>query len=409
MAPSTYVIVGGGLAAVAAADTLRRRDKEGRIVIISAEAHPPYDRVPLSKDYLLGNIERDHIFLRRARFYERGKIELILNQAVTAFDPAAHQLTLADGSNMAYDKLLLATGGRPRRLPIPGDDLNNIFYLRNLEDTEAIQQALNNAQRAVVVGGGFIGCELATAFTKLGLSTTVVELTPAVLSLVLDAETSGFIESYLRQIGVTVLTDTAAAHFDGNDGCVQAVVTAAGDRIEADIVAVGVGILPNIELASEAGLTVDNGVVVNEYLEAAEDVYAAGDIARYYSPTLERQLRVEHYDVAMQHGRVAAANMTGERQAYTELPYFFSTMGDINLNVIGDMSRREQSVRRGELGLDPGFAQFYFADQRLQAILSVNRNGTLLQTAREHIQQRQLVTNPGAVVDEIIASAEANS
>jgi 3-phenylpropionate/trans-cinnamate dioxygenase ferredoxin reductase subunit len=314
-------------------------------------------------------------------------------------------VTLADGSQMLYDKLLLATGGRPRRLPIPGDVLGGIFYLRNLEDTEAIRHALEGARRAVVVGGGFIGCELATAFTKLGLHTTVVELTPAVLSLVLDAETSGFIESYLQQQGVTVRTDTAAARFEGANGHVQAVVTAAGERIEADIIAVGVGIIPNTELASEAGLTVDNGVVVNEYLEAAEDVYAAGDIARYYSPTLDRQLRVEHYDVAMQHGRIAGANMTGARQAYTELPYFFSTMGEINLNVIGDMGRREYSVRRGDLSLEPGFLQFYFADGLLQAILSINRNGALLQAARERIQQRQPVGDPEALVDDIIASA----
>jgi NADPH-dependent 2,4-dienoyl-CoA reductase/sulfur reductase-like enzyme len=373
--------------------------------MISAESHAPYDRVPLSKDYLLGTIERDDVFLRRPRFYERGNIEMIPNQPVSAVEPQAYHVTLADGSQMAYDKLLLATGGRPRRLPIPGDDLDGIFYLRNLEDTEAIRQALEGARRAVVVGGGFIGCELATAFTKLGLHTTVVELTPAVLSLVLDAETSGFIESYLQQQGITVLTDTAAARFEGGDGRVQAVVTAAGERLEADIIAVGVGIIPNTELAAEAGLMVDNGVVVNEYLKAAEDVYAAGDIARYYSPTLDRQLRVEHYDVAMQHGRTAGANMTGAHQAYTELPYFFSTMGEINLNVIGDMGRREHSVRRGDLSLEPGFLQFYFAGGFLEAMLSVNRNGALLQAARERIQQRQPVDDPEALIDEIIASA----
>jgi 3-phenylpropionate/trans-cinnamate dioxygenase ferredoxin reductase subunit len=218
MEQTTYVIVGGGLAAVAAADAIRRRDKTGRIVILSAESHAPYDRVPLSKDYLLGNIERDDVFLRRPRFYERGNIELRPNQPVNSLDLQAHHVTLADGSQMLYDKLLLATGGRPRRLPIPVDDLGGIFYLRNLEDTEAIRHALEGARRAVVVGGGFIGCELATAFTKLGLHTTVVELTPAVLSLVLDAETSGFIESYLQQQGVTVRTDTAAARFEGANG-----------------------------------------------------------------------------------------------------------------------------------------------------------------------------------------------
>jgi 3-phenylpropionate/trans-cinnamate dioxygenase ferredoxin reductase subunit len=280
MEHASYVIVGGGLAAVAAADAIRRRDKEGRIVVISNEPHAPYDRVPLSKDYLLGNMERDDIFLRRARFYERGKIELMLGQPVTALELDHHRVVLASGDHVSFDKLLLATGGRPRRLPIPGDDLQGVFYLRNVEDTDAIRKAVEGAKRAVVVGGGFIGCELACAFTKFGLHTTVVELTPAVLSLAIDTETSQFIESYLRQQGVAVLTEVGAARFEGEDGKLTSVVTHTDERIEADIVAVGIGIIPNTELAAEAGLAVDNGVVVNEYLEAAEDVYIAGDIAR---------------------------------------------------------------------------------------------------------------------------------
>ncbi|MEE9146520.1 MAG: FAD-dependent oxidoreductase [Candidatus Tectomicrobia bacterium] len=400
MEHTSYVIIGGGLAAVAAADALRRRDKTGRLMLIAAEPHPPYDRVPLSKEYLLGEMERDQVFLRRPRFYERNKVELILNQAATALDLNTRQVTLANGTQIAFDKLLLATGGRPRRLPIPGDDLDGIYYLRNLEDTEAIQQAVQGARRAVVVGGGFIGCELATAFAKLGLTTTVVELTPAVLSLVIDPETSEFVQSYLRQQGVTVLTNTGAARFIGEQGRVKAVATNTGEELAADFVAVGVGIAPNTELAAAAGLSVDNGVVVNEYLEAADGVFAAGDMANYYSPVLGHRLRVEHYDVALQHGRVAGANMTGERQAYTELPYFFSFMGEIQLNVIGDMSRRERWVRRGDLCLDPGFVQFYFADGLLQAMLSVNRNGTLLQAARERIAQRRPVADPAAFADE---------
>ena len=400
MEHTSYVIIGGGLAAVAAADALRRRDKTGRLMLIAAEPHPPYDRVPLSKEYLLGEMERDQVFLRRPRFYERNKVELILNQAATALDLNTRQVTLANGTQIAFDKLLLATGGRPRRLPIPGDDLDGIYYLRNLEDTEAIQQAVQGARRAVVVGGGFIGCELATAFAKLGLTTTVVELTPAVLSLVIDPETSEFVQSYLRQQGVTVLTNTGAARFIGEQGRVKAVATNTGEELAADFVAVGVGIAPNTELAAAAGLSVDNGVVVNEYLEAADGVFAAGDMANYYSPILGHRLRVEHYDVALQHGRVAGANMTGERQAYTELPYFFSFMGEIQLNVIGDMSRRERWVRRGDLCLDPGFVQFYFADGLLQAMLSVNRNGTLLQAARERIAQRRPVADPAAFADE---------
>ena len=395
-----YVIIGGGLAGVAAADTIRRRDKTGRLMLICAEPHPPYDRVPLSKGYLLGDIERDQVFLRPERFYERNKVELVLGQAVTALDLTTRQITLADGRQIAFEKLLLATGGRPRRLPIPGADLEGIYYLRNLEDSDAIRAALQGARRAVVIGGGFIGCEVATGLAQLGLATTVVELTPGVLSLVLDPETSGFIESFLRQQGITVLTHTAAAHFVGEQGRVRAVVTNTGAELEADLVAVGVGIAPNTELAAAAGLSVDNGVLVNEYLEAAPGVYAAGDIARYYSPPLGRQLRVEHYDVALQHGRIAGANMTGGQLSYTELPYFFSHMGPLHIDVIGDMSRRQQSVRRGALRLEPGFTQFYFADDLLQAVLCINGDPALFQAARERVAERRPVTDPAAFADE---------
>ncbi|MBM3224296.1 MAG: hypothetical protein FJZ47_10885, partial [Candidatus Tectomicrobia bacterium] len=178
-----YVIIGGGLAGVAAADAIRRRDKTGQLMLICAEAHPPYDRVPLSKGYLLGETERDQIFLRPPRFYERNKVELVLGQAATALDVHARQVTLADGRQIGFEKLLLATGGRPRRLPLPGADLAGIHYLRNLEDSDAIRAALSSARRAVVIGGGFIGCEVATGLAQLGLATTVVELTPGVLSL----------------------------------------------------------------------------------------------------------------------------------------------------------------------------------------------------------------------------------
>jgi 3-phenylpropionate/trans-cinnamate dioxygenase ferredoxin reductase subunit len=394
-----YVIIGGGLAATAAIDAIRRRDKTSRLMLISDEPHLPYDRVPLSKDYLLGKVDREQVFLRPSRFFERHKVELVLQQAATALDLQARQVTLQDGRQVGFDRLLLATGGRPRLLPLAGADLAGIFYLRRLEDAEALQQAMATARQAVVIGGGFIGCEVATGFAQRGLETTMVELTSAPLSLVLDAETSDFIALYLRQQGITVLTDTAATQFIGQQGRVSAVMTNTGREIPADLVTVGVGIAPNTELAAAAGLTVDNGVVVNEYLEAAPGVYAAGDIARYYSPPLAHHLRVEHYDVALQHGRTAGANMAGAQQAYTELPYFFSHMGPLHIDVIGDMSRRERSVRRGDLRLQPGFSQFYFAAGLLQAVLCINGEAALLQAARERILQRRPVAQPELFAD----------
>ena len=395
-----YVIVGGGLAATAAIDAIRRRDKTGRLVLIGAEPHLPYDRVPLSKDYLLGRMEREHVFLRPPRFYERHRVERILGQSATVLDPNRNTITLDDGRQIPFQKLLMATGGRPRRLPVPGADLDGISYLRTLEDSDALRAGMAEARRAVVVGGGFIGCEVATAFAQSGLQTTLIEVTPAPLSLVLDTETSAFVTTFLSQQGVTLRTDTAAVRFVGKSGRIQRVVTGAGEEIEADVAVIGVGIAPNTELAAAAGLTVDNGVVVNEYLEATEDIYAAGDMACYYSPTLGRHLRVEHYDVALQHGRTAGANMAGARVTYTELPYFFSHMGALHIDVIGDMSSRQRCVRRGPLSLEPGFTQFYFADGLLQAALFVNGKPELLQAARERIAQRRPVVDPATFADE---------
>ncbi len=395
-----YVIIGGGLAATAAIDAIRRRDKTGRLILIGAEPHLPYDRVPLSKDYLLGRMEREHVFLRPPRFYERHRVEQFLGQSATAVDVRTRTITLNDGSEVGFERLLLATGGRPRRLSIPGADLDGVSYLRTLEDSDTLRAAMVNARQAVVVGGGFIGCEVATAFAQSGLQTALLEVTPAPLGLVLDAETSAFMTAFLSQQGVTLRTGTAAAQFVGVQGRVERVVTGNDEEIAADVVVIGVGIAPNTELAAAAGLSVDNGVVVNEYLEAADVVYAAGDVARYYSPILGRHLRVEHYDVALQHGRTAGANMAGARLAYTELPYFFSHMGALRIDVIGDMSVRQQCVRRGPLSLEPGFVQFCFADGFLQAALFINGKPELLQTARERIAQRRPVTDPAAFADE---------
>ncbi|MGE3535993.1 MAG: NAD(P)/FAD-dependent oxidoreductase [Candidatus Tectimicrobiota bacterium] len=399
-----YVIIGGGLASVAAADAIRRRDKTGRLVLLSNETQAPYDRVPLSKGYLLGEVEPAQIFLRPARFYERNKVELRLGQAATGLDVAARTVTLADGQRLGFEKLLLATGGRPRRLSLPGAELAGIHYLRDLPDSDGIRQGLPGARKAVVIGGGFIGCELATGLAQLGLEVTVVELTPGLLSLVLDPETSGFMETFLRQQGVTVLTSTAAARFLGAQGRVTGVATNTGLELPADLVLVGVGIIPNTEIAAAAGLPVDNGVIVNEYLEAAPGIYAAGDIARFYSPTLGHQLRVEHYDVALQHGRVAGANMSGEQRAYTELPYFFSHMAGVHIDVVGELSRRQHTVRRGALQAEPGFSQFYFAEGLLQAVLCINGDTAILQAAREHIAERRPVSDPEACADALQAA-----
>ncbi|MBI3286759.1 MAG: FAD-dependent oxidoreductase [Chloroflexi bacterium] len=398
-----YLIIGGGLAGGSAAESIRQRDATGRLALVSAEPHLPYDRVPLSKTYLMGRMKRERLFLKKPEFYEEQKVELMTERRVDAIDIHSRTVRLDDGRELGFEKLLLATGGRPRRLSLPGSELAGIYYLRTIEDCEAIREAMGRSGRAVVIGGGFIGCEVAAAFAAQGLETTLLELGPYLLNMALDEETGRWIGDYFTQQGVRVMLDAAAARFLGEAGQVRAVETRDGQRIECDFVAVGIGIALNTELAQRSGLKIDNGVIVDKHLETEiPGLYAAGDIARFYSPPFGRHLRVEHYDVAVKHGQVAGANMAEERLAFEELPYFFSYQFKLNINVFGDMSHWDQMVRRGRLSVDPGFLQFYFEGHRLNAVLSVNRKAAELQAAQRLIAARRPGEQPALLADESI-------
>ncbi len=376
MERAKYVIVGGGLAGFNAIPAIRERDPEGGIVLLTDEKERPYDRVPLSKRYLQGALSRDGVFLRPAEFFEEHRVELRTGHRVTALDAKAKVLTMEDGTQLGYDKLLLATGGWPRRLPLPGADLAGIHYLRTLADSDALKEAMGQAKRLVVVGGGFIGCEVAAAGVMKGLDATVVEVGPYLLNLAFDEPTGRWVMDYLSSKGMHVRCGERAMKFLGEGGRVTGVETSTGAVIPADLVVVGVGLIPNTELAKAAGLTVDNGIVVNEHLEASvPDVYAAGDVARFYSPVFERHLRVEHYDVAVRHGKVAGANMAGASVSFAELPYFFSDMFELRIHVHGTLSVHDRILVRGERKLTDqgGFVQFYMKGPRIMAYLGVNR------------------------------------
>lgn len=399
-----YLIIGGGLAGGSAAEAIRQFDSTGRLALVSAEPHLPYDRVPLSKTYLMGRMKRERLFLKKPEFYEEQRIEMIRERRVEALDVNSRTVRLDDGREFAFERLLLATGGRPRRLStLPGSELGGIYHLRTIEDCEAIREAMASSRRALVIGGGFIGCEVAAAFAAQGLETTLLELGPYLLNMALDEETGRWIGDYFTQQGVRVMLDAAAARFLGEAGQVRMVETRDGQRIECDFVAVGVGIALNTELAQRAGLKIDNGVIVDEHLETEiPGLYAAGDIARFYSPVFGRHLRVEHYDVAVKHGERAGANMAGEPKAFDELPYFFSYQFKLNINVLGDMSRWDRVVRRGPLSLDPGFLQFYLERNRLNAVLSVNRKPAELQAAQKLITAQGSWEHPSLLADESI-------
>ena len=392
MDAAKYVIVGGGLAGFNAIPAIRERDADGRIVLVTDEKERPYDRVPLSKRYLQGALSRDGVFLRPQEFYEENRVELCTGRKATKLDVNAKALSLDDGRELHYEKLLLATGGQPRRLTLPGADLRGIHYLRTLEDSDALKEAMAAAKRLVVVGGGFIGCEVAAAGVLKGLDTTVVEVGPYLLNLAFDEPTGRWVMDYLAAKGMRVRCGKRAAKFLGEGGRVTGVETSDGEIVPADLVVVGVGLIPNADLAKAAGLRVDTGIVVNERLEAsAPDVYAAGDVARFYSPAFERHLRVEHYDVAVRHGKVAGANMAGADIAFAEPPYFFSDMFELRIHVHGTLADHDRILLRGERKLTDrgGFIQFYMKGPRIMAYLGVNRKLKEERAAQKLIASRR--------------------
>lgn len=376
MESAKYVIVGGGLAGFNAIPPIRERDPEGRIVLITDETERPYDRVPLSKRYLQGALSRDGVFLRPEEFFEETRVELLTGRRATALDAQARTLSLDDGRQLRFEKLLLATGGHPRKLALPGADLAGIHYLRTLEDSDVLKEAMSHANRLAVVGGGFIGCEVAAAGVLKGLHSTVIEVGPYLLNMAFDEPTGHWVMDYLRAKGMNVRCGERATKFLGDQGRVTGVETSSGHVVPADLVVVGVGLIPDLDLAKSAGLAVDNGIVVNERLESSvPGVYAAGDVARFYTPTYERHLRVEHYDVAVRHGKVAGANMAGAELVFTDLPYFFSDMFELRIHVHGTLTDHDRIVLRGERKLTEqgGFIQFYLKEARIMAYLGVNR------------------------------------
>lgn len=385
MEEAEYLLIGGGLAGGHAASAIREHDRDGRIALIANENHIPYDRVPLSKAYLTGRTRLENLFFRKREFYEQNKIHLLTNRTAAAVDRKNRLVALDDGTEIRYGRLLIATGGRVRKIALPGSELNRVYYLRTIEDCEAIKAEMSGSRRAVVIGGGFIGCELAAAFSSNGLDTTIVEVAPTLLSVALDSETAGWIGDCFTKKGVKVLTNTSAVQITGAAGKVTGVETTSGS-IQADFVAVGVGIVPNTELAERAGLKTDRGVIVDEFLETEErGIFAAGDVARFYSPLFRHHIRLEHYDVAVKHGKTAGANMAGERRSFSDLPYFFSFMFEMSINVYGDMAAREETIRRGSMNSGKGFFQFYLAGDRVVAFLSMNRGREEINLAKKLI------------------------
>jgi len=368
----TFAIVGAGLAAGRAVQELRESGFDGHIVLYGAEAHLPYERPPLSKGYLMGNDDFESAVVQPLEWYRRHDVDLRLGTTVTTIDPAARTVT-AGGSPQQYDKLLLTTGARPRHLAMADDSSAPVTYLRTVEDSDRIKSLLRLGGRLVIVGGGWIGLEGAAAARTAGAYVTVLGALDLPLVRVLGPEVAGIFASLHRAQGVDLRVRTEVASIEGVRGGAT-VGLADGASLEADLVLVGIGVLPEIALGVAAGPHTDNGIVVDEQLRTSQpDIYAAGDLANAYHPLLGRHLRVEHWDNAIGQGMVAAQNMLGKSVAHDRLPYFFSDQYELGMEYLGNVGPDgyDQVVIRGNP--DEGiFTAFWLRGGRVLAGMHAN-------------------------------------
>jgi 3-phenylpropionate/trans-cinnamate dioxygenase ferredoxin reductase subunit len=369
------VIVGGGGAGDAAAFGLRENGFDGEIVILSADADRPYERPYLSKEYLRGEIELPKVYLQEQDAYSKNKIELRLDQRVTGGTLAGRRLTLAGGTEVGFDTVILATGGTPRWLPsVP--HAGNVFTLRSLRDSQAIREALGVSDRLLLVGAGFIGAEVGASARSQGKDVLMVEAAPVPLARALGEEVGRVYASIHASKGVTVRTATTILEWHRTGDRVVGVTLSDGSREEVDVVLLGVGIDPNLELPLALGLPTEaGGVVVDAGLKATDGVYCAGDIAFHMHPVLGRALRVEHWEVARGQGRAIAGSIAHEPGPYSTLPYFWSDQYDVSLEYRGNASGTDQLVWRGDRDA-LRFSVFYLREGLIEAVLSVNDAGT---------------------------------
>ena len=368
----TCIIVGAGHAAVSLATSLRQEQWEGRIVIIGAEASLPYHRPPLSKAYLAGEKTLEEIQLRPAAVFEKAGIELLLSTRVEAIDREHKQVSLSDGQSLSYDKLALTTGSRVRRIALPGVDLDGVCYLRQAVDADRIRSRIKPGNRAVVVGGGYIGLETAAVLTQLGMQVTVIEMLDRILQRITSPEVSAFYTRVHRSQGVNIVCGTGVQAFQG-DTAVREVICDNGTSYPADLVIIGVGIVPNQELAASAGLEVKDGIVVDEYTRTSDpDIVAAGDCTWHYNRLYDRWLRLESVQNATDQSRCAAATLCGNDKPYDTLPWFWSDQFDIKLQIAGLTQGYTDIVFRGDRDHGRSFSAFYFRDDRVIAVDAVN-------------------------------------
>ncbi|RVU85963.1 ferredoxin-NAD reductase [Leucothrix sargassi] len=367
----SVVIIGASHAAVEAISTLRKKGWDGRIVLVGDEAVLPYHRPPLSKAYLNGEMDAEKLLLRSEAFYQDSDVTLMLGRRAESIDREANTITLDGGELLSYDKLIIATGTRARLLPITGSDLPSVFYLRTQADSEAIKANLSAGKKVLLIGAGYIGLEIAASAIKSECEVTLVEREARVLARVTSPEVSEFYQRYHTEKGVDIRLNAGVEKMEAQ-GDAYLTTLSDGSTVEFDIVVVGIGVLPNVELAEQAGLACDNGIVVNEFAATADaDIYAVGDCSKYRSLIYDRDIRLESIPNANGQARTAAAAICGDEVPYNEVPWFWSDQYDIKLQTAGLFDGYDQAVVRGDIS-ENKFSVFYLKAGRVLAVDAVN-------------------------------------
>jgi len=375
-ARQTIAIVGASLTGASAAATLREENFDGRVVLLGAEPQLPYDRPPLSKAYLRGTTPFEKTLLRPAEFYREKDIELVLSTTVTRLDAEKRRLELAGGERLEFDNVLIATGGRNRRFPIPGIDLPGVYDLRTVADADRIREVIARGRRAVVVGLGFIGAEVASSLRECGVEVVAIEPFKTPLFRALGEEIGRVVEGLHRDHGVDMILGDAVAAFEGN-GRVERVVTREGRRVECDFAVFGLGIEPAVDPVAGSGVHVDNGIVVDDLCRTnVPGVFAAGDVANHYHPVCARQMRVEHWQNGVKQGAAAARTMLGRGQTYDEVHWFWSDQYDANIQYAGFHVPWDQVVVRGSLA-ERKFLAFFLTAGRVESAVALNQGRDL--------------------------------
>ena len=412
MTKPVFVIVGASLAGAKAAAELRTGGFDGQVILIGAEPERPYERPPLTKDYLRGETEREKAYVHADDFYARLEVELMTGVTVTAIEPGRSRLTLDSGRTLGYDKLLLTTGAQPRRLDVPGAGLDGIYYLRTLADCDLLRERLAAGGRVAVAGAGWIGSEFAASARQRGLEVTVIDPQALPNERIFGREIGSFYRDLHTRHGVSMLLGDGVESFEGS-GAVAAVRATSGRRIECDFAVVGIGVLPRTSLATDAGLQTGNGIAVDARLHAsAPDIFAAGDVANAWHPFYQRPVRLEHWANALHQGPAAAQAMLGQPVSYDRIPYFFSDQYDAGMEYSGFAPEWDEVVFRGDR--EGGeFIAFWLRDARVVAGMNVN-----VWDVNDHIQalirSRQPVTvaalaDPDTPLDSLASDPVARS